>query len=81
MHDLRHAHGEALAEACSDPLIVRDSLNHGSVHVTERYMGKVKLDRIRTAMERRENIAESKIHARRPAENHVVLENITTPNI
>jgi integrase len=54
MHDLRHAHGERMGEACADPLIVRDSMNHGNVATTERYMGRVKVERIRVAMEARE---------------------------
>jgi integrase len=54
MHDLRHAHGERMGEACCDPLIVRDSMNHGAVATTERYMGRVKIDRIRAAMEARD---------------------------
>lgn len=50
LHDLRHSHGETLAAACSDPMLVRDALNHTDLSVTQRYMGKVNVERMRTAM-------------------------------
>jgi integrase len=69
LHDLRHAHGERLAEACADPLIVRDGLNHGDLATTERYMGRVKVERIRGAMEAREKLDASRMDGKNPNQN------------
>jgi integrase len=69
MHDMRHAAGERLAQACSDPLIVRDSLNHGDLSMTERYMGGVKVERIRQAMMAREALDAQRMQMQVPTEN------------
>jgi len=69
MHDMRHAAGERLAEACSDPLIVRDSMNHGDLSMTERYMGGVKLERIRQAMLAREALDTQRMQVQVPTQN------------
>jgi integrase len=69
MHDMRHAAGERLAEACSDPLIVRDSMNHGDLSTTERYMGGVKVERIRQAMLAREALDAQRMQVQAPTQN------------
>ncbi|WP_445502549.1 tyrosine-type recombinase/integrase [Microvirga sp. G4-2] len=69
MHDMRHAAGERLAEACADPMIVRDSMNHGDLGMTERYMGGVKVERIRQAMLAREALDADRMQVVVPTEN------------
>ncbi|MBL0403757.1 tyrosine-type recombinase/integrase [Microvirga aerilata] len=69
MHDMRHAAGERLAEACADPLIVRDSMNHGSLAMSERYMGGVRTERIRQAMLAREALDAQRMQVEAPTQN------------
>ncbi|WP_201861414.1 tyrosine-type recombinase/integrase [Microvirga soli] len=69
MHDMRHAAGGRLAEACSDPLIVRDSMNHGDLGTTERYMGSVRLELMRQAQLAREALDAKRMQVEVPTEN------------
>lgn len=50
-HDLRHTHASWLLHAGADLMIVRDSLGHSSVAVTERY-AHLKVQHLKTAMQR-----------------------------
>jgi site-specific recombinase XerD len=52
-HALRHTAATDVMDTCGDPRIVQEMLGHAHLSSTERYLAKVRAERLRSAMEGR----------------------------
>ncbi|MEM6988931.1 MAG: site-specific integrase [Myxococcota bacterium] len=48
IHDIRHGFAVSMYEAGADLLTIRDMLGHASIATTQRYIGRVSVDSVRT---------------------------------